>query len=156
MVDQPRVTIRARHISALVLMLSVANLSAQSSEWDLSDFAKARSSLGEHRLPADEVFHLELELRGAATGEKTQTLISSANEDWLLAADISGSWRWQAKAGNSSLSYAPTAARQPLYDENWHTIGFSLHPARREARPGPFSWGKTIRRVRSSSSKLCK
>ena len=133
MVDQPIVTHRQRGLWGIALTAVIASLPAQSVDLDLRNFDAARTRLADYRLPADDDFYLQLTLDGHATGEATKGLISSANKDWLIAADVSGSWRWQAKAGNGHLTYAPTAKRQPLYDERPHSIGFGLSPQRREA-----------------------
>jgi len=108
--------------------------SGQSLDCDLGQLDEAALELAAFRLPRDKDVYVELELTGGSTGEKTRLLVSDVSGSWKISADRSGSWRWELVSGDATLSYAPTARRQPLYDGAVHRLGFSLHPERKEAR----------------------
>jgi endonuclease/exonuclease/phosphatase family metal-dependent hydrolase len=68
-------------------------------------------------------------------------ILSQKNEDeelsvagWSLSAAVNGSWKWWMSDGINELTYEPTIARQPLNDERWHLVGFSVDNSAKEAR----------------------
>ena len=69
------------------------------------------------------------------------TIVSQMTRDdnfgrlgWSVENTASGSWRWTLTDGVNSVTYEPTAMRQPVNDDAWHQIGFSLNFADREVR----------------------
>lgn len=53
---------------------------------------------------------------------------------WSIGKSATGSWTWWFSDGINAVDYGPTAHRQPLNDNEWHLIGFSLDYHQKEAR----------------------
>ena len=91
-------------------------------------------------LPRGDVT-LELWIKGDYTAEQStpllESLADSAGDDilgWQMTADVSGAWRFIMKRGEQELDYLPTAARQGVFDDNWHQLAFAYIAQRRELR----------------------
>ena len=84
-------------------------------------------------------FTLELWFEGNATGERSWPLLGTRlgignAPGWTLSAERSGAWSWNQGNGDARLDYAPTAARQPLFDGQSHQLVLAVVPQRKEAR----------------------
>lgn len=126
----------------VVLIVCVPSVSALALpptilDTDLSTDA-GRARAGGFVLPSTPLT-LELWFEGGATQERSWELISTrgreeASPGWTIGASATGSWTWSLHQGESSLEYAPTAARQPMFDGRSHQLALALIPERREAR----------------------
>ncbi|HBE72141.1 MAG TPA: hypothetical protein DDW52_28725 [Planctomycetaceae bacterium] len=62
------------------------------------------------------------------------TLKGGVDRGWALAVQPNGSWAWNTGNGKSRLDYLPTVARQPILDDRWHLLAFSIDETLNEAR----------------------
>ena len=62
------------------------------------------------------------------------SLKTGALPGWSLALQPNGSWAWNIADGEKRLDYLPTPVRQPLDDDRWHHLAFSVDRQQQEAR----------------------
>lgn len=53
---------------------------------------------------------------------------------WKIENASCGTWKWTINDGANTFVYQPTRERQPINDDDWHLIGFSINYADQEAR----------------------
>lgn len=53
---------------------------------------------------------------------------------WSINKSSSGSWKWWFSDGVNSVNYSPTIQRQPINNNTWHLVGFSIDYVQKEAR----------------------
>lgn len=53
---------------------------------------------------------------------------------WHIGKSLHGSWSWWFSDGVNYLNYSPTVQRQPINNNQWHLIGFSIDYAKKESR----------------------
>lgn len=53
---------------------------------------------------------------------------------WSIGKSTQGSWTWWFSDGVNSVNYSPTHKRQPINDDSWHLVGFSIDYSQKEAR----------------------
>lgn len=69
-----------------------------------------------------------------STSNMGVTLSAGKNRGWVVAVQPNGSWLWNVGNGRGRLDYLPTAERQPILDDRWHLLSFSINQTRKEAR----------------------
>ena len=69
-----------------------------------------------------------------STSNMGKTLSTGTQRGWVLAVQPNGSWLWNLGNGKNRLDYLPTAQRQPILDDRWHLLSFSIDVSSKEAR----------------------
>jgi len=62
------------------------------------------------------------------------TLDTGGGKGWTLAVQPNGSWLWNIGNGRSRLDYLPTKQRQPINDDRWHLLAFTIDRSTKTAR----------------------
>ena len=62
-----------------------------------------------------------------STSNMGKTLATGSNQGWTLAIQPNGAWLWNIGNGKSRLDYLPTAKHQPINDNQWHHLAFTIN-----------------------------